>query len=158
MKTRNCRKCNKIIPFKKVIDGKVRNLANRKFCIECSPFGSRNTKPDIDEPTKRPKGKLYSEWDEFYKQIHRDKMAQKRIDRKNELIRLSGGCCTICGYKRCSRALSFHHREAEEKLFGLSAENLHNRSWDEIVREWKKCILVCLNCHMEIHSPLDNSE
>lgn len=135
-----------------MIDGKIRNLQNRKFCLECSAFGSNNTKPDIDSPTKKPFGKPYSEWHESSKQHHRDKMARKRIERKDELIKLSGGCCSVCGYDKCRKALSFHHLNPELKSFGLSAENLHNRSWDDILNEWKKCILVCLNCHMEIHS------
>ncbi len=152
MESRNCRKCNNTIPRKKMVDGKIRNLQNRKFCLDCSPFGSNNTKPDIDSPTKKPVGKPYSEWDESYKKHHRDKMARKRIERKDELVKLSGGCCSVCGYDKCRGALSFHHLKPEEKSFGLSAENLHNRSWDDILNEWQKCILLCLNCHMEIHS------
>ena len=152
METRTCRKCKNKIPFKKIIDGKTRNLSNRKFCLDCSPFGSKNTKPDIDKQTVKPSGTPYSEWDESYKQAHRDKMAKKRIERKDQLIELSGGKCSICGYDKCRRALSFHHSKPELKSFGLSAENLHNRSWDDILNEWQKCILLCLNCHMEIHS------
>ena len=29
-------------------------------------------------------------------------------------------------------------------------------SWDDILNEWQKCILLCLNCHMEIHSSESN--
>jgi hypothetical protein len=152
METRTCRKCKNKIPFKKMIDGKIRNLSNRKFCLDCSPFGSKNTKPDIDKQTVKPSGTPYSEWDESYKQAHRDKMAKKRIERKDQLIELSGGKCSVCGYDKCRRALSFHHSKPELKSFGLSAENLHNRPWDDILNEWQKCILLCLNCHMEIHS------
>jgi hypothetical protein len=79
-------------------------------------------------------------------------VAAQRRRNKEKLIALHGGCCVVCGYNKCRGALSFHHLKPEEKSFGLSAENLHNRSWDDILDEWKKCVLVCLNCHMEIHS------
>ena len=42
MKT--CLICGKSFPFKMMIDGKIRHLGGRKFCIECSPFGKHNTK------------------------------------------------------------------------------------------------------------------
>ena len=41
---KNCAKCNiNTIPNWIVIDGKNRNLKNRKYCFECSPFGKHNT-------------------------------------------------------------------------------------------------------------------
>lgn len=39
-----CLKCDKNFPFRLMIDGKFRYLKNRKYCIDCSPFGKHNTK------------------------------------------------------------------------------------------------------------------
>jgi len=80
------------------------------------------------------------------------RMAVKRR-RKNlrEMARASqGNKCKICGYKKCQRALSFHHIDPSKKEFDLSSKGL-TRSWEKIQLEIKKCILVCANCHMEIH-------
>ena len=49
-----CRKCETPFPVKKEIDGKVRNLQNRKYCLTCSPFGSGNTKK-LEKPKKETK-------------------------------------------------------------------------------------------------------
>lgn len=68
-------------------------------------------------------------------------------------IEYGGGQCQICGYKKCNRALSFHHKDASKKDFGLSASGL-TRSWEKTKAELDKCILVCANCHMEIHERL----
>ncbi|MBD3261509.1 MAG: hypothetical protein GF334_07490 [Candidatus Altiarchaeales archaeon] len=38
-----CSNCGKEFPFRVVIEGKERNLKSRKYCLECSPFNSRNT-------------------------------------------------------------------------------------------------------------------
>lgn len=61
-----------------------------------------------------------------------------------------GGACEICGYNRCVRALSFHHRDPKKKDFGLSAHGL-TRSWEKTRVELDKCALLCMNCHMEVH-------
>ena len=65
-------------------------------------------------------------------------------------LEYGGGQCQLCGYKKCSRALSFHHKDPAQKDFGLSASGL-TRSWGKTKQELDKCILVCANCHMEIH-------
>lgn len=61
-----------------------------------------------------------------------------------------GGKCEICGYDRCDRALSFHHLDPAQKSFGIAAKGF-TRSWTKIKDEIEKCILLCANCHMEIH-------
>lgn len=67
---------------------------------------------------------------------------------KLKLIEYKGGCCEICGYNKCSRALQFHHTEPEKKDFQISGKSL---SFNKLKNEVDKCILVCSNCHAEIH-------
>ena len=61
-----------------------------------------------------------------------------------------GGKCIICGYKRHSGALEFHHLDPQTKEFGISVDG-STRSWARIKAEADKCVLVCANCHREIH-------
>lgn len=42
-----CKNCGKEFKTWEFIDGKMRNLQSRKFCIECSEFGNHNTKPSL---------------------------------------------------------------------------------------------------------------
>lgn len=63
-----------------------------------------------------------------------------------------GGKCAICGYNRCLSALDLHHLNPEEKDFTISYNT--NRAWEEVNKEIQKCILVCSNCHREIHEGL----
>jgi hypothetical protein len=67
---------------------------------------------------------------------------------KQRMVDFKGGCCEICGYDRCLRALDFHHRDPTTKRFTLA--HGHNRSWEDLRRELEKCTLVCSNCHLEI--------
>jgi GH18 family chitinase len=48
-------------------------------------------------------------------------------------------------------ALSFHHEG--EKEFGIGAKG-YTRSWEKVKAELDECILVCSNCHAEIHAGL----
>lgn len=72
---------------------------------------------------------------------------------KQMAIEYKGNKCLRCGYDTCSYGLVFHHLDPSKKSFGI-AKNGHIRSWDETKKELDKCILVCQNCHAEIHSGL----
>lgn len=69
---------------------------------------------------------------------------------KRALVKLGGGECVICGYDKSPLAMSFHHIDPSTKSFDIGARKLEKETLDEI----KKCILVCNNCHFEIHHGL----
>jgi hypothetical protein len=74
---------------------------------------------------------------------------------KKRLIELKGGCCQRCGYNKNIVALCFHHRNPTEKTFEINMSS-HHCTWEEIFEESKKCDLLCLNCHAEIHNELNH--
>lgn len=76
---------------------------------------------------------------------------KSRKKKRNSLIELFGGTCQSCGYDKCAGALEFHHVDENEKSFELSIPNM-TRGWKTLLKEAKKCVLVCSNCHREIHS------
>lgn len=79
-----------------------------------------------------------------------------RRNRKANLIKVCGGKCNLCGYDKTNGALEFHHINPEEKSYGLSSTGTcHQLETD--LQEVKKCILVCSNCHREIHEGLHNN-
>ncbi len=87
------------------------------------------------------------------------KAQQKRgLKRKLFLIKELGGCCSVCGYNKNLSALTFHHIKPSKKSFKLDMRSLSNRKQSKIDNEIKKCILVCHNCHAELHYPKHNLE
>jgi hypothetical protein len=80
-----------------------------------------------------------------------DSVIEWRQRRKLRAIEYLGGACSICNYKKSPRALQFHHKDPSQKDFGIGSTNV---SWKRTVKELDKCILVCSNCHAEIHDKI----
>jgi len=57
--------------------------------------------------------------------------------------------CAICGYNKNAAALDFHHLDPNEKE--LKIGNPH--AVERLLKEIEKCIVLCANCHREIHHP-----
>ena len=66
--------------------------------------------------------------------------------KKIKAIRALGGKCSKCGDENyCS--MEFHHKGEKDFMIGHSSSR-----WSKIKKELEKCILLCANCHAEIHS------
>lgn len=80
-------------------------------------------------------------------------VADRRRHIKASLVEEAGGRCTLCGYDRCLRALSFHHVDPTTKSFGIA---LHGsaRALARAREEARKCVLLCSNCHAEVEAGL----
>ena len=81
---------------------------------------------------------------------------QRRRDKIKEMsVQYKGNKCCMCGYDKYIGALEFHHLDSSQKDFGISAKG-YTRSFEKVKEELDKCILVCSNCHKEIHAGLIN--
>ena len=129
-----CKNCSKNICLncskEFIINNTQGKKTTRKFCYECLPY-----------PTDRVAyNKLY------YKYI---------INKINDTY---GNKCNMCGYNKCFEALDFHHINPKEKEFDIAKLIHSNKNWDYINKELSKCILICSNCHREIHAELRNEK
>lgn len=82
-------------------------------------------------------------------------VVKRRQKIKEMSVEYKGGSCQKCGYNKSLSALEFHHLDPNEKDFSLSKGG-HCSSWEKVKKELDKCILVCANCHREIHDELRN--
>ena len=76
---------------------------------------------------------------------------------KRKLVELNGGKCTMCGYNNCLKGLEFHHINPKKKNFSITNFITNHKSLDHfgtVLEETKLCVLVCRNCHSEIHAGL----
>lgn len=140
---KQCLGCENTIPVSITIDNKVyRNLKNRKYCFECSPF----------KAAKTGAGRLYSKWTEERKARHRAVCSIRGYNKKAQLVQIAGGKCLICGYNKCQRALQFHHREPDLKMFEVNASTVTRCKWEDVLKEIEKCDLLCVRCHVEVEN------
>lgn len=78
------------------------------------------------------------------------------VQRKINAVEYKGGKCEICGYDECYKALHFHHTDPTKKdpnfvkMMDSKSANI-----EKIKPELDKCLLVCANCHIEIHAKWD---
>jgi len=75
---------------------------------------------------------------------------RKRI--KEKMIDCMGKKCQICSYDKCSDALEFHHIDPTKKEYSFGKLRANPRSKEILACELEKCILLCSNCHREIHT------
>jgi len=71
---------------------------------------------------------------------------RKRV--KIKLVEYKGGKCERCGYNKYVEVLEFHHRDEYEKDFTISGKSW---SYERLKNEVDKCIMLCSNCHKEMH-------
>jgi len=83
------------------------------------------------------------------KRCRTENVAQWRRNAKDDLVREAGGRCVLCGYDKCLGALHFHHVDPRTKSFGLAMRG-NTKSFEKLLAEARKCILLCANCHAEV--------
>lgn len=77
-------------------------------------------------------------------------VSECRKRRKENLVKVLGGKCQICGFDSYVEAQEFHHESGEDKQFCISSGN--TRSLVLYLEEIKKCYLLCSNCHRGVHA------
>ena len=101
---------------------------------------------------KTPEGKIArrKEQQRFYYLKYKPKYKEY----KNLLLALrteKGGKCSMCGYSKEISILHFHH--LRDKVFEVCQYRgiMRPRIEKRIREEAEKCILICPNCHAELH-------
>lgn len=153
MKDRKCQICGNKIPNRIIIDGKLKILSSRKRCLECSPYGNQGRKTGIPGSISKSMTN-YKNWPDDWKRQHIEKISQRGRDRKKKIVEGAGGKCIKCNYSGPLRTMSFHHRNPEEKCFGLTTPELSSRTMNEIEKEVLKCDLLCIRCHLELEDEI----
>ena len=98
------------------------------------------------------KGKIQS----YCKKCNKEQVIKRQRKLKEKCTEYAGGKCSICGYSTYLGALEFHHLDPSKKDMRLS--KFGRTSWEKnkekIMEELDKCVLLCANCHREVHGGL----
>jgi len=74
----------------------------------------------------------------------------KKWTRKKEAIKILGGQCVDCG-NNDPFVIDFHHFN-DDKEYSVARLFQGHSTWEAIMKEAQKCILLCRNCHALRHS------
>lgn len=155
--TRSCVKCSCALPNRLAVDGQVKNISHRKYCLDCSPFGSHNTKKlhIVTKTYCTHCGEVRT--DQFYasqytmcKACNKKYLVEKMRRNKKRIIEYLGGKCQICGYDQFDCSLEIHHMDPSTK--SRTSNKVRSWRWDRIEREIQNCILLCSNCHQAVEA------
>ena len=121
---------------------KVSNTPNglMKKCPQCL-----ETKELNKEFYVRKDGRFHS----WCKICNGNNVIERQRKIKQQCLEYKGNKCVYCGYNRCQAALDFHHLDPLQKDIDLSKKSL--ASFETLKPELDKCILLCSNCHRELH-------
>jgi hypothetical protein len=78
-------------------------------------------------------------------------MVELRRETKRRAIVSFGGVCLACSSVYAPAALEFHHPDASKKEFAISDDGIY-RSWEKVQKELENCVMLCANCHAEVHA------
>ena len=78
--------------------------------------------------------------------------AKGRYDRRKATINACkvGRGCSVCHTEYRPWCLDFHHANPSDKSFNIAA-SVSKHSIVKLLAETEKCVLVCANCHRDIH-------
>ena len=120
---------------------KIEDYGEERLCKKCG------LNKNIDEfYSKRGKKGGSSYCIDCTKKISTD----RHTEFKKVLISYKGGCCEICGYDKYIGALDLHHINPNDKDFNFGKNKQYILN-EKMIDELNKCVLVCSNCHREIH-------
>lgn len=71
-----------------------------------------------------------------------------RRNTKAKIVEGFGGICACCGLIDHPIAYDFHHIDPSKKDFQIAGLSI---SWEKLVEEAKKCVLLCSICHRKCH-------
>jgi len=95
-----------------------------------------------------------------YRERNKEKVAEGKRKQYREyrmqwvayLGRLVALECNSCGYNKTFAALDFHH--TRDKVFHITSmmmKALTKQNKETMKKEVEKCIVLCANCHRELH-------
>lgn len=108
--------------------------------------------PYKDKEVRKEKNKEYQK--KHYsknKQYYKDKSVARKIVLREKIDEIKSKLyCIECGENDLS-CLDFHHINKDNKEIEISTALSRGWSFNKILLEMEKCIILCANCHRKLH-------
>ena len=130
-----CSQCNESKPLQSFAKNRSRKDGHAGICKECQQIISKNHYGNNHD--------YYIQRNRGYRQKTADYLQRYKIGKKCACCPENTPCCLV-----------FHHRDGDDKMFGISRGVTKKLSIASLEIEIAKCTLVCANCHAKIHAGL----
>jgi hypothetical protein len=112
--------------------------------------GHNRRKYQGEDASKRMKNKRWAK-----RNPEKIRVGKRVFYRRRKLLAMKhlGNACYFCPVRYNGKNASifeFHHIEPKEKVIGIT-RILTRLGWSKVLKELKKCVLVCANCHNQHH-------
>ncbi len=128
---KKCGKCKNEKPLDTFSKCKSTKDGYQKACKKCRKLEQAkyyaNNKELVKERARKSKKERRKKWNDFKSTLK----------------------CSICG-EDFGHCIEFHHLDPNKKEFTL-CEQRDSLSWDKLMKEVKKCAILCGNCHTKVH-------
>lgn len=108
----------------------------------------------MDRATKRwcidPHGQPSTGQDAHKREAKREQVARRKAAKEWKRTKFEGQRCVCCGYA-VTQCLDPHHIDPSTKTANIRDMVVAGRTIEDLEAEWSKCILLCKNCHFEVH-------
>jgi hypothetical protein len=130
MKTQTCTGCKKTKSITEFAWRKM-NVTRRARCKECIKLESNN---------------YYATNENRRRSISSDRKRNLEKTQEKLFEFLRSHPCEACGENRLV-CLQLHHLDPTKKDANVSEMLRKGRSWDSLMKEIAKCVVLCANCH-----------
>ena len=130
-----CQNCGQILGRQEHRCASV-DLKGPRYCRECG---------------KKLSNHGYERWVNRCPQCTKKRWRAKERKQRQTLVTQFGGKCNRCSYDRCLDALHFHHADPSEK-YDWNVKGQTGASSREIKMHPERFLLLCANCHIELHA------
>lgn len=133
------------------METKICSICKEKKSLDSFSWKNKKngTKASECKVCHRTQRQLYYKNNREIEKLRVNKSRRERVKKNRLIIRNLKNACEICGEDRWY-CLDFHHKNKKNKEYNIN-EMLYNFSINRILKEIKKCQVVCANCHREIH-------
>jgi hypothetical protein len=139
-----CSSCRIVKPADQFHKNKTTKSGLQCECKRCI-YTRLNT--DEERAKRRKYQKDYRKRNPEYAEKQRRQSLKYQANMKEMRRHVKAKGCMICGYSQCLSAIEFHHIDGKRKETQVSLAT----SPQKLRAEMAKCVVVCANCHREIH-------
>lgn len=146
---KTCCDCGAMKDLSEYYGDRSRSDGRKARCKECSRARKREWYEQAQSEGRAFMGQLAPGVKKRCNRVRNKSWSRIRLLEFSQRYKARVGCCQACGYDKYSKILQYHHKDPDQKKFGICDGYKHGLSL--LKEEIRKCIILCPTCHAEVH-------